>query len=124
MGQTAQGLGQKHQCQYRFKHTKRKQSPLCVGADPILTSWWSILDRRQQAGVSHEFLSDKANVNTTFMNQSLQVQSGSIGRYRANIGVSISGDVSKSTSISIGLFTQFASNWNATAGLASLKIEF
>jgi autotransporter-associated beta strand protein len=76
------------------------------------------------AGVSHEFLSDKANVNTTFMNQSLQVQSGSIGRYRANIGVSISGDVSQSTSISIGLFNQFASNWNATAAVASIKVAF
>jgi hypothetical protein len=58
------------------------------------------------------------------MNQALQVQSGSIGRYRANLGVSVSGDVSQSTSISIGVFNQFASNWNATAAVASLKIAF
>jgi outer membrane autotransporter protein len=76
------------------------------------------------AGVSHEFLSNNVNVNTTFMNQALQVQSGSIGRYRANLGVSVSGDVSQSTSISIGVFNQFASNWNATAAVASLKIAF
>ena len=76
------------------------------------------------AGVSHEFDSDNVKVNTTFMNQALQVQSGSIGRYRANLGVGISGEISKYTSVGIDLSNQFASNWNATAAVASIKIAF
>jgi outer membrane autotransporter protein len=76
------------------------------------------------AGVSHEFDADKVNVNATFMNQTIQVQSGSIGRYRGNLGVGISGEVSKYTSVGIDLSNQFASNWNATAAVASIKIAF
>ena len=76
------------------------------------------------AGVSHEFDADNVNVNTTFMNQNIQVQSGSIGRYRGNLGVGISGEVSKYTSVGIDLSNQFASNWNATAAVASIKIAF
>jgi autotransporter-associated beta strand protein len=76
------------------------------------------------AGVSHEFDADNVNVNATFMNQNIQVQSGSIGRYRGNLGVGISGEVSKYTSVGIDLSNQFASNWNATAAVASIKIAF
>jgi autotransporter-associated beta strand protein len=79
---------------------------------------------RALAGVSHEFDADNVNVNATFMNQNIQVQSGSIGRYRGNLGVGISGEVSKYTSVGIDLSNQFASNWNATAAVASIKIAF
>ena len=76
------------------------------------------------ASAAYEFDSTYAILNTSFMNQSMQIQSGSIGRTRGNVGLGLTGEVTQYTSIAFNVFNQFAKNWNATAAGISLRIGF
>ena len=84
------------------------------------------IDWRAIAGVSlaHEFGDAVAYLNTTLMGNSLQLQSGSIGRDRLNVGLGITGNVTKQTKVGLNIVNQSAQNWNATAITASARLEF
>ena len=78
------------------------------------------------AGVSvaHEFGDAVAYLNTTLMGNSLQLQSGSIGRDRLNVGLGLTGMLTKRAKVGLNIVNQSAQNWNATAITASARLEF
>ena len=84
------------------------------------------IDWRVIAGVSvaHEFGDAVAYLNTTLMGNSLQLQSGSIGRDRLNVGLGLTGMLTKRAKVGLNIVNQSAQNWNATAITASARLEF
>ena len=84
------------------------------------------IDWRAIAGVSlaHEFGDTVAYLNTTLLGNSMQLQSGSIGRDRLNVGLGLTGMLTKQTKVGLNIVNQSAQNWNATAITASARLEF
>ena len=76
------------------------------------------------ADYAYELADNRAYLNTSILNEDLRIQSSDIGRNRLTIGLALSANVSESAVFSLSIQNQFASNWNALSGMASLNIRF
>jgi len=84
------------------------------------TDWQAIAS----ADYAYELADNRAYLNTTILNENLRIQSSDIGRNRLTIGLALSANVGDSAVFSLSVNNQFASNWNALSGMASLNVRF
>lgn len=76
------------------------------------------------ANVEYECAGNSVSLNANLLNKPIEVQSGTIGRTRLNLGAGLSGHVAGRTKVAIDLTNQSAENWKATSLSASISREF
>jgi autotransporter-associated beta strand protein len=74
--------------------------------------------------VGYECASNNVSLNVGLLNNTIEIQSGKIGRTRVNVGTGLSGYVAERTKMTVALYNQSADNWNATSLTASISREF
>ncbi|MGB3289838.1 MAG: autotransporter domain-containing protein [Burkholderiaceae bacterium] len=90
--------------------------PFSAGAVDWRASAW--------ANVGHEFGDRHATMRASLLNVSYQQRSGDIGRDRLSAGLSLSGQVSKRTVLSLGVSGELAKNWQAAGATVGLRMAF
>lgn len=74
--------------------------------------------------VGYETAANKIALQSNFLGSPINVDSGSIGRTRLNLGLGVSGAVGRETRIALEVANQSAQNWNATAANVSVRVGF
>jgi uncharacterized protein with beta-barrel porin domain len=76
------------------------------------------------ANAGHEFGDRRATMRASLLNMSYEQQSGEIGRDRLSAGLSLSGQVSKRTVLSLGLSGELGKNWRAAGASLGMQVAF
>ncbi|UYO95054.1 autotransporter domain-containing protein [Pollutimonas sp. M17] len=76
------------------------------------------------ANVGHEFADRHATMRARLLNVSYEQRSGDIGRDRLAAGLSLSGQMSRRTVLSLGVSGELAKNWKAAGATLGLQVAF
>lgn len=83
-------------------------------------NWLTVIS----GSIHHELGDVRTEFDARMLDQTYEVKSGAIGRDRLNLGLSLTGQVARNTSITFNVSHQTAENWNATAAAFAIKTAF
>ena len=76
------------------------------------------------AGLTHAFTDSRTTLDATLLDRPYPVESGAIGRNRLNLGLALSGSVTKRARIGFDLSRQSAPHWQATTASLWAHLAF
>lgn len=77
-----------------------------------------------RAGLSHDLLSTRTELNAKLLGQSYQLESSAIGRTRLHLGLGLTGQIAEHTQLGFDLGYQTARDWESLGGSISVQIRF
>lgn len=77
-----------------------------------------------QAGLGHDLLNPRSELDAKLLGQSYQLESSAIGRTRLKLGLGLTGRISDHAQLGFELGYQTAQDWESIGGFMSVQIRF